>query len=520
MTQVDKAPTRLAELMAALSLATDLGMGQPMEQALRTCLLSMNAARALAMQGGELADVYYLALLRFLGCTSDAHETAAAAGGDEVADRASMAPFIMGDMGEYLSHMVRHFASGTPPLTRVRLLAGALAEGTGGAKRAIAAHCEVAQMLASRMGLRETVGRSVGYTFERWDGKGLPGALAGEAIPAPARVVCLARDVDVFCRLGGWELTRDVLRRRRSKAYDPAVTDVFLANGESWLAEAASVSVWDAVLAAEPRPQEFVDDARLDAVLGALADFADLKSPYTLGHSSEVARIAATAARSAGLPTAEVEDLRRAALVHDLGKTGIPNGIWEKPGPLSPAEWERVRLHPYLTERVLSRAPALSAIAALASSHHERLDGSGYHRGIGGGALSMPARILAVANAYQAMGQCWPYRPPLDDEARARKLQGEVDAGRLDRAAVNCVLAAAGQTALRGRTSWPNGLTDREVEVLRLISRGASKRLVATELVISPKTVGRHVENIYAKIGVSSRASAALFALQNGLLHG
>ncbi len=517
MTQVDK-PVRLAELIAALSLATDLGMGQPMEQALRTCLLSMNAARELGLPGRDLADVYYLALLRFVGCTSDAHEAAAAVGGDDISDRAGIAPVIMADMPEYLAYMVRHFAADSPLVTRLRLLAGALTDGSSGARRAIAAHCEVAQMLANRMGLRETIGRFVGSTFERWDGKGLPGLLSGEAIPAPARTVSLARDVEVFYRLGGWDLTRDVLRRRRARAYDPAMTDVFLARGEGWLAEAAAGPVWDAVLAAEPAPQESVDDARLDAVLGALADFADLKSPYTLGHSSQVAELAAAAARSAGLSAAYVLDIRRAALVHDLGKTGIPNGIWEKPGPLSTAEWERVRLHPYLTERVLSRSPVLSRIAFLASSHHERLDGSGYHRGISGGALPMPARILAVANAYQAMGQRQPYRPPLDEQARAAELQREADAGRFDRTAVRCVLNAAGQAVPRVRAPWPNGLTDREVEVLRLISRGVSKRAVASQLVISPKTVGRHVENIYAKLGVSSRASAALFALQNGLL--
>jgi HD-GYP domain-containing protein (c-di-GMP phosphodiesterase class II) len=518
MTQIDKQPVRLAELIAALSLATDLGMGQPMEQALRTCLLSMNAARELGILGQDLTDVYYLALLRFIGCTADAHEAASAAGGDEISDRASIAPVLMADMPEFLAYMVRHFATGSPPLTRIRLLAGALAEGSSGAKRVIAAHCEVAQMLANRMGLRKTLGRLIGFTFERWDGKGLPGLLAGDAIPPAVRIVSLTRDVDVFYRLGGWDLTRDVLQRRRAKSYDPNVTNVFLAFGERWLAETAAGSVWDAALAAEPVPQEFIDDTRLDAVLSALADFADLKLPFALGHSSAVAELAANAARSAGLAAAEVQDVHRAGLVHDLGKTGIPNGIWEKRGPLSPAEWERVRLHPYLTERVLSRSPVLSRIASLSASHHERLDGSGYHRGVGGEALSASARILAVANAYQAMGQHRPYRPALDEHGRVDQLQKEAEAGHFDRAAVRCVLSAAGQVVRLSRTSWPNGLTDREVEVLRLISRGASKRIVASELVISPKTVGRHIENIYTKIGVSSRASAALFALQSGLL--
>jgi HD-GYP domain-containing protein (c-di-GMP phosphodiesterase class II) len=478
----------------------------------------MKAARELGVAGADLSDVYYLALLRFVGCTADAHEAAAAAGGDEISDRAGLATVIMADRAEFLAHMLRHFAAGSPPLTRLRLLAGALAEGSGGASRAIAAHCEVAQMLANRLGLRETVGRFVGSTFERWDGKGIPGLLAGDAIPAAARIVSVARDVDVFNRLGGWSLTQDVLRRRRSRAYAPGVTDVFLACGEAWLAEAAQPSVWEAVLTAEPPPQALVDDGRLDAVLGAFADFVDIKSPFTLGHSSGVAALAAAAARDAGLPATAVQDVRRAALVHDLGKAGIPNGIWDKPGPLSQPEWERVRLHPYLTERILSHSSALSRIALLAGSHHERLDGSGYHRGNAGAALPMAARILAAADAYQAMGEPRPYRPPLDAGARAAELQREVDAGRIDREALRAVLNAAGQVVPPVRTPWPNGLTDREVEVLRLISQGASNRIVARELVISPKTAGRHVENIYAKINVSSRAAAALFALQNDLL--
>lgn len=512
-------PIRLAELIASLSLATDLGMGQPMEQALHTCLLSMKAARELSVSESQLTDVYYLALLRFVGCTADAHETAAAVGGDDIADRSALASVLMGEMGEYLAYLLRHFAAGTGPLTRMKLLAGTLVEGSGGAKRQIAAHCEVAQMLASRMGLHESVGRFVGSTFERWDGKGLPGLLAGDSIPPAVRIVSLARDVDVFYRMGNWSLVEDILRRRRGRAYDPEATDVFLAQGNGWLIANDAAPAWEAVLAAEPIPHASLEDeTHLDEVLAAFADFVDLKSPFTLGHSPEVAELAANAAQSAGLSPQEVVDLRRAGLIHDIGKAGIPNGIWDKPGPLSQAEWERVRLHPYLTERVFAHSPALRRISLLGGSHHERLDGSGYHRGTAGPALSMAARILAAADVYQAMGQARPNRPALDDRARATEIQSEVEAGRLDRDAVRAILEAAGQVVPARRRSWPNGLTDREVEVLRLISRGASKGVVANELVISQKTAGRHIENIYAKINVSSRASAALFAVQNGLL--
>ena len=517
MTAGDAARVRLAELVAALSLATDLGMGQPLEQALRTCRLAVAAGRELGLEDPLLADVYYLALLRFVGCTADAHEQAALVGGDEIAFYAGVAPVVMGGTPEFLAYLARRFAADTPPLTRLRLVGRVLADGTGGAKRSIAVHCEVARLLAARLGLPQSVGAGVGHVFERWDGKGLPGELAGEAIPVPARLVAAARDVDLFHRLGGWDAAAEVLRRRRATAYDPAIVDVFLARGERWLADAASESAWEAALAAEPVPWAQVRGDRLDEVLDAFAAFADLKSPFTRGHSSGVAALAEGAARHAGLDESTAVALRRAALVHDLGRAGIPNGIWDKAGPLTRAEWERVRLHPYYTERVLSHTAALAPLAPIAGAHHERLDGTGYHRGSSAALLPPAARLLAAADAYQAMTQERPHRAALPPEVAARQLAAEADGGRLDGDAVRSVLAAAGHGFGR-RRPWPAGLSEREVEVLRLIARGASYKAVAGRLSISPKTAEHHVGHIYAKIGVSSRAAAALFAMEHRLL--
>ncbi len=509
---------RLAEVVAALSLATDLGMGQPMEQALRTCVLAMTLGRELCLDGAILSDTYYLALLRFIGCTSDAHEAAAASGGDEIADRALVAPVVMGDAREFLHHYLPRFAGDRALPVRLVLLARALAEGTDRARRTIAVHCQVAQMLAARLDIRPSVAQCVGALFERWDGTGIPGDLAGDAIPIPARLVSVARDVDVFHRMGGWALATTVLRRRRATAYDPAAVDVLLAHGERWLREAGAESVWDMALTAEPWPPVMVGQLRLEGLLHVLADFADLKSPFTLGHSAGVARLAESAARCAGLGEDEVVDVRHAALVHDLGRAGIPNGIWDKPSKLSPAEWERVRLHPYLSERILARPSALAHLAPLAGAHHERIDGSGYHRGSPAALLPMTARILAAADAYQAMTQDRPHRPALSPHAAAAALRDEARAGRLDQRAVHAVLEALGLHIGTARHAWPAGLTEREVEVLRLISRGQPNRAVAQRLGISAKTVGRHVENLYAKIGVSSRAAAALFAMEHDLL--
>jgi HD-GYP domain-containing protein (c-di-GMP phosphodiesterase class II) len=253
-------------------------------------------------------------------------------------------------------------------------------------------------------------------------------------------------------------------------------------------------------------------------VLTAFSDFADLKSPWVRGHSRSVASLAETAARHAGLDDGACADLRRAGLVHDLGRVAVPNGIWDKPGPLATAEWERVRMHPYFTERILSRCRPLATLVAPATSHHERLDGSGYHRALAGQGLSRGDRLLAAADVFAALRADRPHRPALSEKDAARTLEREAAAGRLDDDAVACVLAASGSRPAPRRAGTPAGLTEREVEVLRLIARGSSNRDVAERLVISPKTVGRHVENLYRKIGVSSRAAAAVFAMEHGLL--
>jgi HD-GYP domain-containing protein (c-di-GMP phosphodiesterase class II) len=260
-----------------------------------------------------------------------------------------------------------------------------------------------------------------------------------------------------------------------------------------------------------------MSDEELDAALTAVANFVDLKSPYTLGHSQAVADLAAEAAKQLGLSDGEVRTLRRAALVHDFGRLGVSNAIWDKRGPLGAGEWERVRSHPYLTERMLHGSRALAPLGALAAQHHERLDGSGYPRGLMGSSVSRAARILGAADAYQAMREPRPHRPPHTADEAALQLRAEVKAGRLEAEAVDAVLSAAGHRVTR-RREGPAGLTLREVEVLRLLARGLSNKEIAERLVISPKTAGNHIEHIYAKIDASSRATASLFAMQRGLL--
>jgi HD-GYP domain-containing protein (c-di-GMP phosphodiesterase class II) len=508
------APGRLAELTVALSLATDLGTGQPMEHGLRTCWLSLGVAEELGLDAATRSSVYYVALLRFLGCTSDASETAVLAGGDDVAFNGAMAPMLMGQPGESMRYFVRHLAEDLPVHRRVARIGRALIEPGAGA-RSLAQHCEVGARLAERLGLGGSVSAALAHAYERWDGKGHPAGLAGEEVPLPVRIVSAARDAELWSRRAGWPTAMDVLTHRRGHGYDPAVVDSIVAGGAPRLAELGD-DACARVLAAEPAPVRTIDVDGLDAALGAVADFTDLKSLWLRTHSTGVADVARGAGVAAGLSATDATTIGRAALVHDVGRVGVPCGIWDRPGPLSAEQWERVRLHPYLSERVLHRCALLDPFASLAGHHHERVDGSGYHRGAR--QLDVSARLLAAADAYHAMTEDRPHRRALSAAGAASQLVAEAEAGRFDRAAVDAVLDAAGQPTRPARAGYPAGLTDREVEVLRLIARGHANKQVAAILGISPKTVGHHIEHLYAKAAVTTRAGATLFAMEHGLL--
>jgi HD-GYP domain-containing protein (c-di-GMP phosphodiesterase class II) len=511
---------RLAELMAALSIATDLGMGQPLEFALCSCVLALRLGEACGMAELELRSVYYQALLRYIGCNAETHMLSAIVG-DELAMRGEYIAVDSGSPAQVLgvvSRYIRQANAGASPLQ----LAQALLSGLAGAARFtpgfFAGHCEVAQRLAERMGFEEPIVRALGQLYARWDGKGIP-ALKGEAIAPAVRVVTLAQDMVTFHRLGGRDAAVAVARERSGGAYDPALVERFCARADTLLAGLADEPSWDAVLALEPGSRRRLSAPQLDAACRAIADFADLKSPFTLGHSGGVAALAAGAARQCGLPASDVEMLWLAGLLHDVGRVGVSAGIWAKPGPLTEREWERVRLHPYYTERILARPAPLARLGVLAASHHERLDGSGYHRGTPGTLLSPAARILAAADVYQALTEPRPHRQAHTSESAAAALGREARAGRLDPDAVAGVLAAAGHRTRPARRELVAGLSPRELEVLRLIARGQSIRQIAKALTISDKTVDNHIQHIYNKIGASTRAGATLFAIEHDLLN-
>jgi HD-GYP domain-containing protein (c-di-GMP phosphodiesterase class II) len=511
----DTTEVRLAELIAALSLGVDLGFDQPMEHVLRQTVIALRIADRLGLDDDLRATLYYAALLVNVGCHADAHEQAKWFG-DDIALKATKYRHDARSVQGALAGL-RLIGSGHPPLHRLRVAMEFAFGGHREVDSMISRHAALAGGFAASLGLGTSVQDAVASSYERWDGRGWPGRLRGEGIPLPARISQLAEHLEVAHRTGGAEAAAALAHQRAGRQFDPDLVVLLEESGAGLFPDDDSECTWDSVIGAEPVLAKPLRGAELDEALGAVADFVDLKSPYTLGHARAVADLAATAGRSVGMPEADVTTLYRTALLHDVGRLGVSNAIWDKAAPLGAGERERIRLYPYLTERILSQSPALARWGALAVQHRERLDGSGYPRGLTAALLSVPARLLAVADAYRSLREPRPYRPALSADAASSRLRREARDGRLDGDVVEAVLAAAGHPAVR-RHSRPSGLSPREVEILRLIARGLSSKEIAARLTLSPKTVRNHTEHIYAKTGADNRVAASLFAVEHGLL--
>ncbi|MFL6088669.1 MAG: HD domain-containing phosphohydrolase [Aeromicrobium sp.] len=504
---------RRSELLAALSVAIDLGLGQPSEHVLRSTLIAVRLADRMGLRRPQRDSTYLTTQILWLGCHVDSREFAQMFG-DDIAIRADS--YLVDWVGlPYMKFMLSNVAKGEPLPQRLALMAKMM---RGGSKQRVLTqhgHCVAAGLLAAELGLPREVQGALGNTFERWDGTGGPVGVAGEAIPIEARIALFADLVEVHHRLGGVDAAERLASGRRGTHFDPAVVDAFLADPAAIVAQPDDV--WTAALAEAPAESAEMSEPELDRMIVALGDFGDLKCPFTLGHSRAVAALAAAAAVEVGLSAAEVADVRRAGHLHDIGRIGVSSDIWERAGALSPDQWERVRLHPYLTGRILERVGGLDRVARIAANHHECVDGSGYPRGLAAGQLSLADRILAAAVAYESALEPRPYRAARTPDEAAERLRRRADAGQLDATAVHAVLGAAGHAPVRSKRR-DDGLTPREVEILLLVARGASNRDIAEQLFLSEKTVRNHVERTYTKLGVNNRVGASLYALESGLV--
>lgn len=514
---VDERDSRvtLAELLAAFSLATDLGLGQPMEHLLRSWQIASRLGRQVGLPDDQQPALFHVAMLSWVGCVADAPEVTASFG-DDIVFRADSYEADMGGMSA-MAFFLGHAGRGKPLPRRLRTAATMAATGGTRVMRGIQGHCLVTSTLSDRLGLPEETSTAVRQFFTRWDGQGVPRGVGGQQIALVVRLFHLADVVEVYHRRGGVPAAVEVARARSGSQFDPRLVDAFCASAADFLPLADDEYDAHRLFARESGLAGPLDEDDLDAALVALADFTDLRSASRAGHSRGVADLSAEAARRLRLHDDDVRTVYRAGLIHDVGLHGVPTTILDKATPLTPTESERLRAASYFTERVLARPKALARLGAIAGLAHERMDGSGYHRGVGGQAIPPSGRILAAACAFHELMEPRPDRAAGTLKDATRVIRAETAAGRIDQLAADAVLAAAG-AGTRRRVAGPAGLTPRELEVLGLIARGAATGDVAGRLGISRKTAGTHIERIYAKTGASSRSTATLFALRNGLL--
>ena len=506
---------RLADLLGGLSIASDLGYALPVETALRSCLIGTALARQMNLSEREVADAFYVGLLFHVGCAAYSHETFELFG-DDIAVKRAVVETDLTDVSDIFATLIPHATRGLAPIARVRGAVRMATKGPSFGKAHDQASCEVARSTARRIGLPRSVSEGLYDIHEWWNGRGAR-SLRGDEIAQSARIARVASEASELVSVGARDLA-GALRRRAGKTLDPAVVEHLVSDCEAFIESATRGDPRARALEMEPEPVVEISEADLPAIARAFGELADLKAPFTHGHAVEVTDLSLAAANRLGLNRDTRARLEVAGYLHDLGRIGVSNRIWEKPEPLTTGEWEQVHLHAYHSERILASTSALKPMALVVGMHHERADGSGYHRGCRSQDVDVAARVLGCADAFQAMTQHRPYRTALDP-ARARdELLRETRGGRYDPEVVAAVLDSSEVPAARPRETRPAGLSDREVEVLRLVADGCSNPEIGRRLGISRRTAEHHVQNIYTKIGVSTRAAAALFALEHKLL--
>jgi HD-GYP domain-containing protein (c-di-GMP phosphodiesterase class II) len=433
----------VAEVFSALSFALDITEGHPFGHALRTCLIGMRLAERMGLPLGDRRDLYYALMLKDVGCSSNAARVFELFGGDERVAKRDLRRVDWANYFKAARYALAHAAPGASWFERACRVAGLAAAGPRAAAELVETRCMRGTAIVTQLGFSPQVAAALGSLEEHWDGHGHPRGLRGQQIPLLSRIMGLAQTLEVFAALEGPRAALDVAKEREGRWFDPTLVS---ASQEL----EPDLTVWctldehalqEAVRACEPGDAALLaGTGTLDRIAEGFAAVVDAKSPYTARHSARVTDIALGIARELGFPEPELAELRRAGLLHDLGKLSIPNSILDKPGPLTPEEWELVRLHPFFTQCVLERIRGFGALAVVAASHHERLDGRGYHRGLRGDALPRGGRVLAVADMFEALTANRPYRPALPEETAVKILENERNVG-LDPDCLDALLA-------------------------------------------------------------------------------
>jgi HD-GYP domain-containing protein (c-di-GMP phosphodiesterase class II) len=419
---------RLSEILSALSYALDLTEGQPQGHAVRTCLIGMRLADVVGFPAADRGALFYALLLKDLGCSSNAARLCSLFGAD---DRTLKREHKLTDWSATLpslGYAMRHAAPEGSSWTRAKRVAALATSERGSGRQMVQTRCDRGAEIAAMLGFTETTRDAIRTLDEHWDGRGLPAGLAGDGIPLGGRLVGLAQTTEVFASAYGVEAAMAVVLERRGTWFDPALVDALRTlqrDSEFWSAVRGPSPSTHLAAVEPPEEIRLVDEAGLDRIAEAFARVIDAKSPYTFRHSEGVAKLAVSIGRAIDLEPEELRALRRAGLLHDIGKLGVSNLILDKPERLTEPEMAQVRMHPAFTQQILAKVAAFQAIVEPASSHHERLDGRGYHLGLPGERLTAMARALAVADVFEALTADRPYRAglPADEALRIIRRQ-------------------------------------------------------------------------------------------------
>ena len=420
---------RLSAVIGAIAYALDVTEGEPAGHAIRACKIGMRLAQVLELDAATRSQLYYALLLKDAGCSANAARMAALFGADDhIAKRTSKRVDWSGRLPAFVWSL-RTVAPGGTVRARLDRLLAIKSEGEV-TKALMQARCDRGAEIALMLGLESPTAEAIRALDEHWDGGGAPRGLRGEEIPLLGRILCLAQTLEIFHAAGGVRAAWRVARRRRGGWFDPGLVDALgtlVLDADFWRSlDAADIDAW------EPSDRSITaDEGQLDRIAEAFAGVVDAKSPWTYRHSDRVCLIVIGLASAFGADDAALHDLRRAALLHDLGKLAISNRILDKPAPLTSAEFEAVKEHPLITEQILRRLPGHAHIAKVASAHHERLDGGGYPRGLSGDELTRPMRLLALADVYEALTSERPYRRAMTSHEALAIIRADVP-GRLD----------------------------------------------------------------------------------------